>query len=1180
MWTILLFNFVAHTSLRVDGLGDTGFNYGDGGNSAGNDEPCFMMPSQFYVEITLFGKKCSTNTVAKSSTTLAAANTQTGPQPPATSGAFQKSTTSEKSESTTTGDNTPPSSPRVVHSTKNSSELKESAQSLTSIDRNRVGTTTSPETAYNWSSSEYKTDFPTETTASEKGESAITNLTFKPSKYRLNSTEAEQVRTGTYAARPMASSAAAPQSSLNYGTGITEKSSPRTEAAKSTITSTGTTLRSTSSAATPHSSSIYNSSLTSRATSMGADESTTTISAIRIMGPGICPGTDRAMVITAETTPQTTSVYKGTNATLPISGLGTRHQPLTIQETSTSKHTSLEAARSFRGIGATLPTRSSESAHQAPINSKFTKTSKHTSLEAAETTTRSTAAGEHRKDTVTSSLPSLNSGKSSKKSELTNAEQPTTRADETVTTTSAESMEHLYPVHGSSPVRRSTTAEPAGNTNTRIHHANSVTMSVSSAYTIHSTERAVEVAEAKQATASSDTSLLNTSFERTPESSTIQKTSAIIKLRSSKESTKTVGRATVVTRSVTTASPTSVYMASITNESATVKPTESVRTSKNHTPSVASSVPSSLSTHSTEDTSGPIEAEQPATGTSTVMEKTGTMPQSTLVASILTETTTLEPGVDTTLRATNYGTAPQSLPVYTTATTNKSTKLPGRTTRRATTMNRSYGRSLQSPFVRRTDITKKSTALESANNSSTNNSMSFTENSSEMAGTEQSTANGAAADATFETTSLRPGKETRRKHIAGEHRITATASLPSQLHASSTENQLRLARSQHSTTTAETATTITVSSKPVSQLPFTHDAAITNRSTASESSRRPRASTDADSYYADTAGTLQFVTPVTNAANITTDTRDTEEAATTTNVTTVITRSKAMPQSPRIRSARIGRKPTTLARNTSTGTDAEKHRTVPTFVPSFSSFGVSSTLSTLDAIEGEQNTTIYGGTDAGTLISSTEGVSRLRSYGDVYEKQPAKSTEGKGAVTSGMKAPEKTEETTTNVNTVEEIKTPWTTRELKSCEQCDAYGTELCEKKANGIVCHCYEHWSASCACDYGFTGEHCTVTKAKTTIISPHKSSGHLASEASVLVLTWYDIVIMVIKAILLIHSPSDGQDPQTHYQNCRSFVTTIAGFLALFFRHPTLFSLSDIECQWVFYIITSCCSLGVFTA
>ncbi|XGW30166.1 hypothetical protein V3C99_009294, partial [Haemonchus contortus] len=189
-----------------------------------------------------------------------------------------------------------------------------------------------------------------------------------------------------------------------------------------------------------------------------------------------------------------------------------------------------------------------------------------------------------------------------------------------------------------------------------------------------------------------------------------------------------------------------------------------------------------------------------------------------------------------------------------------------------------------------------------------------------------------------------------------------------------------------------------------------------------------------------------------------------------------------------------------------------------------------------------------------------------------------------------------------------DIKTPWTTRELNSCEQCDAYGTESCGEKEDGFVCHCYEHWSgktcwrapdqcklthlqcgehgfcrsevdyASCVCDYGFTGEFCTVNKTNTTVASPnHFNIGDLASEASVLVLTWNDVVIMAIKSVLLIQSPSVGQDPQTHYQNCRSFVMILAGFLALFFRHPTLFSLSYVECQWVFYIISCCCSLGI---
>nr|CDJ86254.1 CBN-CRB-1 protein [Haemonchus contortus] len=98
------------------------------------------------------------------------------------------------------------------------------------------------------------------------------------------------------------------------------------------------------------------------------------------------------------------------------------------------------------------------------------------------------------------------------------------------------------------------------------------------------------------------------------------------------------------------------------------------------------------------------------------------------------------------------------------------------------------------------------------------------------------------------------------------------------------------------------------------------------------------------------------------------------------------------------------------------------------------------------------------------------------------------------------------------------VKTPFNTKELKSCEQCDAFGTETCEKKKSGIACQCRENWSgqtcwkaadqcdithlqcgkhgvcrsevdyASCVCDYGFAGEHCNISKTNTTIISSHK--------------------------------------------------------------------------------------------
>ncbi|VDO91663.1 unnamed protein product [Haemonchus placei] len=306
-----------------------------------------------------------------------------------------------------------------------------------------------------------------------------------------------------------------------------------------------------------------------------------------------------------------------------------------------------------------------------------------------------------------------------------------------------------------------------------------------------------------------------------------------------------VGRATVVTRSVTIPPPIPVYIASVTNESASVKPSE---------------------------TATIMFLACPVPNTQTVVASTANSRQPSLAyrPNLSKSSTSLkqEEGVNT--------------------------------------INASYGRSSQLPFVLRTDITKKPTALESANNSSTRG-----------------------------------------------YRTTTTTSL----RALSTKDPLRLAGSEHSTTTVEDAA-ITMSSETISQWSFTHDATITNRSTALKYPRRPHTSTDADNYYAGTVGTSQFVTPVTNATNITSDTMDTEEAVTTTDAATVITRSKAMPQSSTIFSDRIGRKSTTLAKKTSTSTDV------------------------------------------GALTSSTESVSRLRSYGDVYEKQYAKSTKGKGAVTS------------------------------------------------------------------------------------------------------------------------------------------------------------------------------------
>ncbi|VDO07937.1 unnamed protein product [Haemonchus placei] len=49
---------------------------------------------------------------------------------------------------------------------------------------------------------------------------------------------------------------------------------------------------------------------------------------------------------------------------------------------------------------------------------------------------------------------------------------------------------------------------------------------------------------------------------------------------------------------------------------------------------------------------------------------------------------------------------------------------------------------------------------------------------------------------------------------------------------------------------------------------------------------------------------------------------------------------------------------------------------------------------------------------------------------------------------------------TSDVSTVEGVTTPFNTKELKSCEQCDAFGTETCEKKKSGVACQCRENWS------------------------------------------------------------------------------------------------------------------------
>uniref|UniRef100_A0A0N4WV75 EGF-like domain-containing protein n=1 Tax=Haemonchus placei TaxID=6290 RepID=A0A0N4WV75_HAEPC len=133
--------------------------------------------------------------------------------------------------------------------------------------------------------------------------------------------------------------------------------------------------------------------------------------------------------------------------------------------------------------------------------------------------------------------------------------------------------------------------------------------------------------------------------------------------------------------------------------------------------------------------------------------------------------------------------------------------------------------------------------------------------------------------------------------------------------------------------------------------------------------------------------------------------------------------------------------------------------------------------------------------------------------------------------------------------TATDIETPFNKKIRKSCDECDFHGTTFCENITVGFVCHCKEGW----------------------------KTSANVAPLASALALSTHQIIVKFVKAILLIYLPHNEQDPQTYYQDSRSFALTIAGFGVLLFRQPTLFHLSYLDCKWVFYVITASYLLGL---
>ncbi|KAK6030716.1 hypothetical protein OSTOST_03140, partial [Ostertagia ostertagi] len=81
----------------------------------------------------------------------------------------------------------------------------------------------------------------------------------------------------------------------------------------------------------------------------------------------------------------------------------------------------------------------------------------------------------------------------------------------------------------------------------------------------------------------------------------------------------------------------------------------------------------------------------------------------------------------------------------------------------------------------------------------------------------------------------------------------------------------------------------------------------------------------------------------------------------------------------------------------------------------------------------------------------------------------------------------------------------------------------------------------ASCHCDHGFAGPHCTVNKSSLSWHSPKKVSILSASTASVLVLSSNEILTMVIKGVLLIYLPNIEQSRTV------LCITTVAGALLI---------------------------------
>ncbi|ETN76237.1 EGF-like domain protein [Necator americanus] len=119
----------------------------------------------------------------------------------------------------------------------------------------------------------------------------------------------------------------------------------------------------------------------------------------------------------------------------------------------------------------------------------------------------------------------------------------------------------------------------------------------------------------------------------------------------------------------------------------------------------------------------------------------------------------------------------------------------------------------------------------------------------------------------------------------------------------------------------------------------------------------------------------------------------------------------------------------------------------------------------------------------------------------------------------------------------------------------------------------------AYCACDEGFGGTHCEISKVHMSFNGQNESSFMSAGTASVIVLTASETFLMIGKALLLIHIPRMEPDPQASYQEIRSTFLMCAGYLFLFLHHPGLLLLDMYKCTLAWYGTTTFYSLALTT-